>query len=87
MSAERHSFASGYLLCWRVQTGGFLEAAVSGAMSDYLARYGNILSGNYAIRRLVTDFTALITRTKSEVWLHLKYPWKCPFADSFGEFN
>lgn len=73
MSAERHSFASGYLLCWGLQTPGFLEAAVRGAMSDYLAPYGDILSGNYTIRRLVTDFTALITRTKSEVRLHLKY--------------
>ena len=42
-------FASVYLLWRGIQKPGSLEAAVKVATSDYLARYGDILSGNYTI--------------------------------------
>lgn len=65
-------FASVYLLWRGIQKPGSLEAAVKVATSDYLARYGDILSGNYTIWRLVAGFTALTARTISKVWLHNK---------------
>ena len=38
-----------FTCCGGIQKPGFLEAAVKVATSDYLVRYGDILSGNYTI--------------------------------------
>lgn len=82
MIVERFTFASVYFLWRGIQTPGFLEAAVKVAASDYLARYGDILSGNYTISRLAAGFTAVTARTKSKVWLHNKnILGKCPFLE------
>ena len=52
-------------------------------MSDYLGRYGDILSGNCTVRRRCM---AGFTDQSSKVCLYLQYLWKCPFANLFGEF-